>query len=252
MVVLASFLILLVAAVFTPARAHTNFVWPTPYNWVDCNPPECPTPCPPIWTTGNAKARNWPSNPSVTWRRGSYQKVEWHRNNHEGGYFRRSLVPVDHMFDFKWHKKTAFEWGCFTQGRYKCGYNSRCGSDKNGYAYSSNVRVPEVYPDGVYVFAQAWFGGLHWRRKRAFFSDYYSCAYVRIQGGPLIRTYKPTFWAGKHHRASVPKNTCGSTSADLNDCNGNPCHGKPLVYDVAGAFRNGKRPPNVSSSLFKT
>eukprot|EP00171_Calliarthron_tuberculosum_P009168 IDg9168t1 len=237
-------LALLLVAALAPAAAHYNLKSPMPYNPIDCNRPKCAGPCPPIWKHGRARARNTPSHPSAVWRRGQKVPIEWHRNNHEGGYYRRSLVPVRHMFNAAWHKKTAFEWGCYTQNRYKCGRKASCGTDKDGYAYRNSMRVPEVFPDGDYVFAMVWFGGLHWRRNRALFSDYYTCAYVRIRGGPLMRTHRPRFVPGKNHRKVRP-GTCASTSAFARQCGGEPCDGHKVREDVAGVFRNGRKPPPV-------
>eukprot|EP00171_Calliarthron_tuberculosum_P009348 IDg9348t1 len=244
---LSALIVLLTVAALSPVHAHTNLAKPAPWNPIDCNPPECQTPCPPIWSHGKSRARNTPDTPSATWKRGSFQKIVWHRNNHEGGYFRRSLVPVKHMWSHRWHQKTAFEWGCFSQGLFKCGYSPECGTDKNGYAYSSYVRIPEVYPDGVYVFAQAWFGGLHYKRKRAFFSDYYSCAYVHIKGGRLIPRYKPTFWAGKQYRSGL-NGKCASTSAYLGQCKGEPCHANQALSGVATWTIRIAAPPLKSAS----
>lgn len=237
---LAALLITLLA----PAAAHYNLKYPKPYNPIDCNRPECSGPCPPIWRSGRAKARNNPSNPSATWQRGQKVNIEWHRNNHEGGYFRRSLVPVKHMFDPAWHKKTAFEWGCWNQNRYQCGKNPECGTDKKGFAYRNEMTVPTVFPDGDYVFSMLWFGGLHWRRNKALFSDYYTCAYVRIRGGQLSRSHRPSFIRGKNHRKVKP-GTCASTSSFAGECGGVPCDKNDVMEDVPGIFRNGRTPPQV-------
>eukprot|EP00171_Calliarthron_tuberculosum_P009507 IDg9507t1 len=126
------------------ALAHYNLKDPMPYNPIDCNAPDCRGPCPPIWKTGGGAARNSAATPSRTWRRNTHVTIEWHRNNHEGGFYRRSLVPVRHMNDYKWHKKAAFEWGCFTQNRYYCGHKPACGTDKEQYAYRNSMRVPSV------------------------------------------------------------------------------------------------------------
>lgn len=216
-----------------------------PYNPIDCNVPDCRGPCPPIWKTGGGAARNSPSRPSRVWRRDTHVTIEWHRNNHEGGFYRRSLVPVKHMNDYKWHEKTAFEWGCFTQNRYYCGKKSACGTDKEHFAYRNSMRVPSVFPDGDYVFAMVWFGGIHWRRNRGFFSDYWTCAFVRIEGGALKEAHTPTFNAGKNHRANVPKGKCAATSNWVGQCGGYPCKRNPVWASEPGAFEAGKTPANV-------
>lgn len=234
----------LLATALGIAAAHYNLRYPMPYNPIDCNRPECAGPCPPIWKTGRARARNTPSRPSAYWKRGQVVNIEWHRNNHEGGYYRRSLVPVRHMFNAAWHKKTAFEWGCYTQNRFKCGHREDCGTDGHGFAYRNKMRVPNVFPDGDYVFSMVWFGGLHWRRKRALFSDYYTCAYVRIRGGALMKSHRPAFIRGRNHR-NVKPGTCASTSAFARQCGGEPCENNSVIEDVPGVFRRGKSPPRV-------
>lgn len=241
---------LLVAALLSLAAAHFNFYKPMPYNPIDCNKPDCQGPCPPIWKTGRAKARNSPSNPSATWQRGQNVQIEWNRNNHEGGYYRRSLVPVKYMNSFDWHKKTAFEWGCWNQNRYFCGFKKECGTDKKGMGYRNTMTVPKTFPDGDYVFAMLWYGGLHWRRNKAHFSDYHSCAFVRIKGGELVSKHTPTFVRGTNHR-KVKAGTCASTSSFIGECGGGPCDKNKVTEDVPGVFRNGKPQDVLLSNLDK-
>ncbi len=173
---------------------HYNLKDPLPYNNFHCSlhsVPKCTAPCPPILSSGYGKERNSPSTPSRVWRRMQNVSIQWHRNNHEGGFYRRSPVPVKHMFDPAWHAKTAFDYGCWSQGVYKCGHAFDCGTDKDGYAYSNYMEIPRVFPDGDYVFAMVWYGGIHWQRQRAYFPDFYACAFVRIEGGPYHTRYKP-------------------------------------------------------------
>lgn len=242
--------ILLLLLLLNPSAAHYNIKDPMPYNRIECNLPRCRGPCPPIWRGGNAAARNSPSNPSRTWHRGQTVTIEWNRNNHEGGYYRRSLVPVKYMNDASWHKRTAFEWGCFNQNKYHCGRHKSCGTDKHGDAYRNHMRVPNVFPDGDYVFSMAWFGGLHWRRDRAEFSDYHTCAFVRIRGGAFHASHTPTFTPGRilSRRPTInrpPPGKCAATSTFLGQCGGRPCHGRPVRFGVAGVFAHGRRPPRV-------
>ena len=132
-------------------QAHFNLRTPVPYNKIDCNLPRCKGACPPIWRTGRARARNSPQRPAEVWRRGTTRRIIWHRNNHEGGFVRMSLVPVQHMNNHRWHTRTAFFWSCFAANKFRCGRHKSCGTDRNGFAFQNWVRVPEVYPDGDYV-----------------------------------------------------------------------------------------------------
>lgn len=237
------FVLLALAGLVTLAAAHYNIKSPAPYNPIDCNPPQCRGPCPPIWSRGKARARNSPSNPSAVWRRGQEVTIDWHRNNHEGGFYRRTLVPVKYMNSKAWHKKMAFDWGCWEQGRFMCGKSAPCGTDKKGFAYRNKMRVPNVYPDGDYVFGMVWYGGVHFRRKRGFFSDYYTCSYVRIKGGALAASHTPTYTPGRSHRR-VPAGQCLTSKLNIGQCGGEECTG-PTFNAVPGVFSNGKTPPKV-------
>lgn len=41
--------------------------------------------------------------------------------------------------------------------------------------------MPNLHPDGVYVLGWTWYGG----ETFGSFGDYFDCAFVRIQRGPL-------------------------------------------------------------------
>ncbi len=126
------------------ALAHYNLIYPRPYNPIDCNLPDCPGPCPPVWKAHSRR-------PVATWKRGQWVRISWNRNNHEGGFYKRALVPVKYMHNRYWHKKTSFEWGCWAQNRYMCGRKRSCGTDRRGFAYRNFMQVPTVFPDGDYV-----------------------------------------------------------------------------------------------------
>lgn len=177
--------------------------------------------------------------------------IEWHRNNHHGGFYRRSLVPVKHMNDNGWHKKTAFDWGCWEQGRYQCGFAKSCGSDKTGFAFRNKMRVPNVFPDGDYVFAMVWYGGVHWRRKRGFFSDYHTCAYVKIRGGKLASSHKPTYTPGRSNSKDVPAGKCISSKRFVGECGGEECTGKTF-FAAPGEFDKGRTPSSVTLKDLKS
>ncbi len=84
--------------------------------------------------------------------------------------------------------------------------------------------------------------------KERFFADYYTCAFVRIQGGrPLADSYKPRFVAGKNHLPGVPKGKCVSTSQWIGQCGGLQCDGKPVIISIPGEFWSGRRPRTVYS-----
>lgn len=148
---------------------HTNLANPLGYNPIDCNPPECRGPVPPAWPNGEHKARNSPERPAAYWKRGGKVKIKWHRNNHGGGFVRFSLVPVSKMNDWEWHKITAFHYGCFEAYRYRCYGFAQCGSDNDGNGYYQEIEIPNVFPDGKYVFVMVWYGGVKYDRTNAMF-----------------------------------------------------------------------------------
>lgn len=137
---------------FFLSTAHSNVGKPLAYNKMACKASAkwCKGACPPIWKSGGAKFRNTPSNPSAVWKRGQRVEIVWHKNNHIGGFYRRSLVPVKHMFKKAWHDKTAFDFGCWGQGTFKCGKNKVCGADLKSLAYKNTVVIPDIFPDGDY------------------------------------------------------------------------------------------------------
>lgn len=131
------------------ASAHSNLGYPLAYSKRSCKASEshtCDGACPPL----NGNARNSPQNPADTWRRGQEVEIIWHKNNHIKGFYRRSLVPIKLMKEHKWHKLTAFDYGCWSQGTFRCGNSDKCGGDKTGKAYKNKITVPSVFPDGIY------------------------------------------------------------------------------------------------------
>lgn len=242
--------LLTIVALAACASAHFNLRSPMPYNPIDCNPPRCRGPCPPIWKMGKSKARNDRDHPSAIWKRGQKVKIQWHKNNHWGGFYRRSLVPVKHMFDADWHEKTAFNWGCWSQGLYHCGFEKECGTDLRGRGYENIMQVPDVLPDGDYVFSMTWFGGLNPQRTKSHFSNYFSCVFVKIQGGKRKDFYTPTFTPGHSEEFQQPEGKCLSGAEDLGECGGEECDDKPAKAGVPPGFRWGGSPPQLHRWLF--
>ncbi len=184
---------------------------------------------------------NSPEKPAAKWKRGDSVEITWHKNNHIGGFYRRSLVPVKHMMDRDWHQKAAFEWGCWSQGTFQCGQSDKCGGDNKNRAYKNQMTVPTVFPDGDYVFAQVWYGGLHWQGKKPKYSDYYACSFVRVEGGPLTSTYKSIFTPGAKKR-NIPAGVCATGSVRTNECGGEACESGPVKETKPAEFQNGDGP----------
>lgn len=230
------------------ARAHTNLGYPLPYSIVSCKTTRwwCNGTCTPIW----GRMRNSPKRPAAVWKRGSWVLIVYHKNNHHGGFWRRSLVPVKHMFSKAWHKRGAFQWGCWSQGMFKCGKSALCGGDAEGRAFRTWMRVPKVFPNGDYVFVQTWYGGLHWRGVRPQFPDYTSCSFVRIAGGPTAPTHRPTFKRGVNNKRIVPRGLCSTGKLFIGECSGAECKKRRSFFSKPGEFLRGKRPPLVYRSWY--
>lgn len=57
-------------------------------------------------------------HPQETWRRGEKIEVKWARNNHNGGFVRLSLVPVNKASDERAVERFSFYYGCFERKFY--------------------------------------------------------------------------------------------------------------------------------------
>lgn len=224
---------LLISCVTTLVTGHSHLGFPKPTRRLDCRVGNrrkaCPGPCPALDTFGQPSGIT-ASNPAATWRRGEHRTITWHRNNHgngESGFVRLTLVPVSKMMDKSAHARYTFQISCWSAGLHWCSSRNvhECGNDAEGKAYGVKITVPTSYPDGVYVFGWAWYGGGDFR-ARSFFGDYYSCSFVRINGGtgPLAQ-YKPVFIAGKNQQHS---DSCLSSVNRIGACPREPCHVGPI------------------------
>lgn len=161
---------------------HSLLMEPRPYG-VQC--PGCGA-CPPFirWYDIPGKNGKWSMwhDGTTTWKRGSTVTIRWEKNNHNGGFVRLSLVPEHQMFNRSAHTHLAFYYTCWEQGLYICG-SGLCGSDTSRHAFRRHIKIPDIIPDGDYLLGFLWYGGLHWQRQHGRFSDYTSCARVRIKGG---------------------------------------------------------------------
>ena len=178
---------------------------------------------------------------------------------------RLSLVPPSKMMSKKEHEKNAFYYSCWGANSVKAppselkdmesGF-SMIGTDANqhhlapGY-YTTRVTIPAVVPDGDYVLGWVWFGGTaggeieNVGRARAqpapwgYFSDYWSCAYVRIQGGaPLKSHHVPIF---DNDMTQFSAEGCMSANDFPGVCSYEPCRVKGK-YQKPRPFANGRTP----------
>ncbi|GAB0490233.1 hypothetical protein MMPV_001465 [Pyropia vietnamensis] len=72
------------------------------------------------------------------------------------------------------------------------------------------MRLSLVFPDGEYYLGYAWYGGSSRQ------GDYYSCAKIRIQGGPIQDWWNPIY---VNHR----NGQCQTTAGALGQCRKEPC-----------------------------
>lgn len=85
--------------------------------------------------------------------------------------------------DAHFHTRAAFHYSCWEVGATRCRGRREtyrdCKYDRDKLYYRRKVRLPAVYPDGLYVLGFAWWGGLD-RGKgfNAALGDYYDCRYV--------------------------------------------------------------------------
>lgn len=249
------------ASFYKVSSAHSHLANPLPTRRLDCRVGngrhrDCHGPCPALDVYGKPTGIG-PSRPAQTWRRGERRYVTWHRNNHgrgESGFVRLALVPVKKMMDKSAHKKFTFQISCWSSGLHRChSRNARvCGNDADGKAYKVPITVPTAYPDGVYVFGWAWYGGGNYKGD-SYFGDYYSCSFVRIQGGKeASSSTRPLFYPGLNQKY---KDSCISATDRVGVCYREPCHGKrvqrmrprDLPRSIARADLTGARPKYVSN-----
>lgn len=201
----------------------------------------CGGPCP----NYHFRADMTPENPSTTWERGSLQTIHYSKNNHVGGFVRLSLVPIGDMERKDVHDLMAFYFGCWSSGGYTCDekeHHRDCGFDRDNLAWKADVLIPTVYPDGVYVLGWSWYGG---GETYGSFGEYWDCAYVRIQGGPLEDVNGAVFRPGPKY-----SDGCQSSVERHGICVTEPC-GKELWSRkmVPGEFGNGN--PSIYRAWFE-
>ncbi|KAK1865256.1 hypothetical protein I4F81_007790 [Pyropia yezoensis] len=168
----------------------------------------CPGPCPRDPDRKNYRVEQF--------RRGQWIPFVYYKNNHSGGFLRLSLVPLHHRFNAWAHKRNAFRWSCWDHGMVNCPQRNshECGTDRNGKRYQQWVEIPKVFPDGEYYLSYLWYGGTFRQ------GDYYSCAKIRISGGPIQNTWKPIYVNNKNGQ-------CYSTASTLGQCRQEPCYRPP-------------------------
>lgn len=211
----------------------------------DPNPGTCPGPCDLTAIENRFSNYHSPDTPAAVYGRGDRIHVKYQRNNHgPGGFVRHTLVRPEDMMKKDVHSRNAFSYSCFgaqpVQAR-----GSELGEDKWGFSlvgndgkggiepgyYVSEVTIPDVVPDGKYVFGWVWYGGTggpvtngpytQEPSSKGYFGDYWSCSYVEIRGGrPLASTYTPVF---DNDMSEWSREGCMSANDAPEMCRSEPC-----------------------------
>lgn len=212
-----------------------------------------------------------PTRPVATYARGEKVTIKYQRNNHgPGGFIRMTLVPVDKMMDKEAHAKNAFHYSCwganpvpatpqdFAKDRFGFNIAGGDGSLHNlTKAYhATEITIPQVVPNGNYVLGWVWFGGVGGTIEQnipqrpfpsGFFADYWSCAFVRIRGGPTKPSYRPSF---NNDMKQFWPGGCHSSADDTGVCQVEPCKRLRARFQVPKVFKNGS-PPALRPAQFR-
>lgn len=239
--------LLLAFPLFQIVFAHSYLTFPEPYTRDNCKGGTCQA-CPDIYHS--TRMANTELSPAVTWKRGQNITIVWARNNHGGGIVRIAFVPISERKDISAHSKYAFYYGCWEQNIFPC-TGSLCGSDKTRRAYRAFTSVPPVIPDGIYVLAQVWYGGLKWTRHRGAFSNYASCSFVRIKGGVALQpSFKPVYEPGTLGEfESSPPGKCLTSAVKVGECL-TGCDNVASFYAIPYEFQNGRSPMHLTPALY--
>lgn len=250
------FSILVLTTVLPSCTAHTNFLKPLPYNYAynqgvfpdGCAEADQCLACPKK-KYYEEENMNSEEEPAETWTRGQNVTVSWARNNHAGGIIRISFVRPDQMWDKDIQEKHAFYYGCWEQNYHEC-QEANCGRDKNGTAWKRQLTVPDHVPDGVFVMALTWFGGLEVTGQTSRHPDYNSCSYIRISGGsPVAESFQPYFSNELPFRNVDAEGKCNTAFDKPGRClQKMECEGLQPEFQFPAQFKNGAKPLPVLSS----
>lgn len=204
------------------------------------------------------------SNPAAVYARGQRARLKYQRNNHgPGGFVRITLVRPEDMMDKSAHERNAFHYSCWgarpvasspqdiQRDRYGFSVNGNDGAEHyfRKSFYETFVTIPPTVPDGDYLLGWVWFGGtgskitsdgVQQPSPYGYFGDYWSCSYVRVQGGvPLQSSYTPVFL---NDMKQFSVQGCMSANDSPGVCVYEPCSvtGK---YQLPRAFKAGSPPP---------
>ncbi|KAI0560108.1 hypothetical protein FGB62_125g09 [Gracilaria domingensis] len=168
------------------------------------------------------------------------------------------------------HKRNAFHYSCWGAKPVRAASNelekdkfgfTLVGSDgeqhssPKGY-YAAEVTIPTCVPDGDYVMGWVWYGGtggsiegndpqepVPW----GYFGDYWSCSFVRIEGGAaLASSCDPVF---VNDMGQFSEEGCMSANDEPGICASEPCK-VDGTYQKPKSFKNGNRPEPLTPENF--
>lgn len=253
------------------AKGHSQMSWPQSTAPMTCRMGgearagvhNCAGPCDLTAIKGRYCNYDSPSKPAAVYRRGQRVTVKYQRNNHApGGFERLTLVPVAKMMDKRIHERNAFFYSCWgaktkvasaaDRKKDKFGF-SITGNDgtEHGHApafYETHITIPACVGDGDYVLGWVWYGGIgapvegnHPTKPKewGFFADYWSCAYVRVQGGvPIQQKCKVTFDNDMNQFSSAG---CMAANDHPGVCTWEPCK-RNGHFQKPKPFKGGRQP----------
>lgn len=111
----------------------------------------------------------------------------------------------------------------------------------------STIRIPKIYPDGVYVLGWVWYGG---GKGGGDFGDYYDCLYIRVRGGPYRKTHRVQFRPG--NSATGRNGRCRATVNRIGVCYREPCPGggRRTTLQRPWEFEDGRKGGVLKSKWF--
>lgn len=250
-----------------PTAAHSALYSPKPNHPSDCaNIPgrrlRCvghgETACPQTKDpdgVGGSSAR-----PAAIYARAQRVTFLYYKNNHAPvGFVRWSLVPARRYQSVAAHAAMAFWWNCWGSGFHDCAGDA-CGTDKKGHAWSAAVTIPTSIPDGDYVLGWTWYGGGDGNDgARLRFDTFWSCAFVRIHGGPQTPSWAPRFVTltgrtepGTRGSAAQQRRQCLSGVDRLGVCDTvtPACRRRPIVYRTPYEFSRGRQPAPLTTKRY--
>lgn len=186
-----------------------------------------------------------------TYERGSKIPFKWVKNNHDAsGFVKFSIVPYEDKCVGAKHKMMSFYYTCWGRGLYRCN-GDECGTDGNNEAFSAEVEIPTVLPDGEYMVGWVWYGGGVLRKytgNMGHWSDYYSCSHITVKGGVLTGKYSPRFNPGD---GAEYQDGCMSATDRVGPCRvGEDCRDTKMEKMVPKEFKDGNVPEDLTVEMF--